>query len=66
MVRDFRNASSEMVPLSALTKFEDRTGPEFTMRFNQYRSAQMNASAAPAFSTDQAMKALYEVSFRDD
>ena len=35
-----RNANGEMVPLSALTRFESRTGPEFTMRFNEYRSAQ--------------------------
>jgi HAE1 family hydrophobic/amphiphilic exporter-1 len=56
-----RGASGEMVPLSALTKFESRTGPEFTTRFNEYRSAQLNASAAPGYSTDQAMKALEEV-----
>src|ERR1700741_1181100 len=35
-----RNAAGEMVPLSALTKIEPRTGPEFTMRYNLYRSAQ--------------------------
>jgi len=56
-----RNATGEMVPLSALTKFESRTGPEFTMRFNEYRSAQMNASAAAGYSSDQAMKALEDV-----
>src|SRR5579871_3435210 len=55
-----RNAAGEMVPLSALTKFESRDGPEFTMRFNEYRAAQLNASAAPGYSTDQAMKALEE------
>jgi HAE1 family hydrophobic/amphiphilic exporter-1 len=55
-----RNAAGGMVPLSALTKFEFGAGPEFTMRFNEYRSAQMNGSAAPGFSTDQAMKALEE------
>jgi hydrophobic/amphiphilic exporter-1 (mainly G- bacteria), HAE1 family len=55
-----RNAAGEMVPLSALTKFESRNGPEFTMRFNEYRSAQLNAAAAPGYSTDQAMKALEE------
>ncbi len=59
-----RNASGEMVPLSALTKFEDRTGPEFTMRFNEYRSAQLNGGAAPGYSTGQAMKAL-EDTFAD-
>jgi HAE1 family hydrophobic/amphiphilic exporter-1 len=56
-----RNSSGEMVPLSALTKFESRTGPEFTMRFNEYRAAQLNGGAAPGYSTGQAMKALEEV-----
>jgi HAE1 family hydrophobic/amphiphilic exporter-1 len=55
-----RNGSGEMVPLSALTAFEPRTGPEFTMRFNEYRSAQLNGSAAPGYSTYQAMAALEE------
>jgi HAE1 family hydrophobic/amphiphilic exporter-1 len=55
-----RNASGEMVPLSALTRFESRSGPEFTMRFNEYRAAQLNGGAAPGFSSDQAMKALEE------
>jgi len=55
-----RNNNGEMVPLSTLTTFESRNGPEFTMRFNEYRSAQLNGAAAPGFSTDQAMKALEE------
>ncbi len=55
-----RNAAGGMVPLSALTSFQPRNGPEFTMRFNEYRSAQLNGAAAPGFSTDQAMKALEE------
>jgi hydrophobic/amphiphilic exporter-1 (mainly G- bacteria), HAE1 family len=55
-----RNAAGEMVPLSALTKFESGAGPEFTLRFNEYRSAQLNGSAAAGFSTNQAMKALEE------
>jgi HAE1 family hydrophobic/amphiphilic exporter-1 len=56
-----RNATGEMVPLSALTRFESRTGPEFTMRFNEYRAAQLNGGAAPGYSSTQAMKALEEV-----
>jgi hydrophobic/amphiphilic exporter-1 (mainly G- bacteria), HAE1 family len=56
-----RNSSGEMAPLSALTKFESRDGPEFTMRYNEYRSAQINGSAAPGYSSDQATKALEEV-----
>jgi HAE1 family hydrophobic/amphiphilic exporter-1 len=56
-----RNNAGQMVALGALTKFEARSGPEFTMRFNMYRSAQLNGSAAPGYSSAQAMKALEEV-----
>ena len=56
-----RNNKGEMVPLSALTKFESRPGPEFTMRYNMYRAAQLNGAAAPGYSSAQAMKALEEV-----
>ncbi|PYU91232.1 MAG: hydrophobe/amphiphile efflux-1 family RND transporter [Acidobacteria bacterium] len=56
-----RNRNGEMVPLSALTRFESRLGPEFTMRYNLYRSAQINGSAAPGYSSAQAMAALEEV-----
>jgi HAE1 family hydrophobic/amphiphilic exporter-1 len=56
-----RNNAGEMVPLSALTKFESRTGPEFTMRYNEYRSTQINGSAAPGYSSDQATAALEDV-----
>jgi HAE1 family hydrophobic/amphiphilic exporter-1 len=56
-----RNAAGDMVPLSSITRFEKRSGPEFTMRFNEYRSAQLNGAAAAGYSTDQAMKALEDV-----
>jgi HAE1 family hydrophobic/amphiphilic exporter-1 len=56
-----RNSRDEMVPLSALTNIESQTGPEFTMRYNLYRSVQINGSAAPGYSSDDAMKALEEV-----
>jgi len=56
-----RNSQNQMVPLSALVKFESRTGPEFTMRFNEYRSAQINGSPAPGYSSDQAKAALEDV-----
>ena len=55
-----RNNQGEMVPLSALTQFESRSGPEFTMRYNLYRSAQIIGGAAPGYSSAQAMKALEE------
>jgi len=56
-----RNNRGEMVPLTALTKFESRNGPEFTMRYNEYRSTQLNGSAAPGYSSEQATTALEEV-----
>jgi len=56
-----RNKSGGMVPLSAVAQPRAITGPEFTMRYNLYRSAQINASAAPGFSSGQAMEAMEEV-----
>ena len=56
-----KNTTGAMVPLAAVTKFESRPGPEFTMRFNEYRSAQINGAAAPGFSAGQAMAAIEEV-----
>src|SRR5205823_4871535 len=56
-----RNKTGEPVPLSALTTIKQISGPEFTMRYNLYRSAQINGSAAPGYSSAQAMKVLEEV-----
>jgi hydrophobic/amphiphilic exporter-1 (mainly G- bacteria), HAE1 family len=55
------NNKGQNVPLSTLTSIEPRLGPEFTLRFNEYRSAQINGSAAPGYSADQATAALEEV-----
>lgn len=56
-----RNINREMVPLSAVTNINAISGPEFTMRYNLYRSAQINGSAAPGYSSSQAMAALEQV-----
>jgi HAE1 family hydrophobic/amphiphilic exporter-1 len=56
-----RNDKGGMVPLASITRFEPRDGPEFTMRFNEYRAAQINGAAAPGYSADQAMTALEDV-----
>ncbi|MCU1294219.1 MAG: transporter, hydrophobe/amphiphile efflux family, partial [Bryobacterales bacterium] len=55
------NSHGGMVPLSAVTNTKPIAGPEFTMRYNEYRSAQLNVSTAPGYSSGQAMKALEEV-----
>jgi hydrophobic/amphiphilic exporter-1 (mainly G- bacteria), HAE1 family len=55
-----KNNTGEMVPLSTLTGIQNRSGPGFTMRFNQFQSVQLNAATAPGYSSGQAMAALEE------
>jgi HAE1 family hydrophobic/amphiphilic exporter-1 len=54
------NNSGTMVPLAALTSTHTTTGPEFSMRYNLYQGAQINASAKPGYSSAQAMHAMEE------
>jgi HAE1 family hydrophobic/amphiphilic exporter-1 len=56
-----RNAAGEMVPLSTLTSTYSRSGTEFVMRQNLYQCVQINGSAAPGYSSGQAMAALEDV-----
>ena len=56
-----QNAEKEMVPLSAVTTLTSTSGPEFTMRYNLFRSVQINANASDGYSSAQAMKAMEEV-----
>src|SRR6266480_2309837 len=56
-----RNANGDPVPLDAISSIKNIAGPEFTLRYNEYRSAQINGSAAPGYSSNQAMAALEEV-----
>jgi HAE1 family hydrophobic/amphiphilic exporter-1 len=55
------NSQGGAVPLSTLMRITPQVGPEFTLRFNEYRSAQINGSAAPGYSAQQATDALEEV-----
>lgn len=56
-----RNNNHQSVPLSALVRIEPRLGPEFLMRYNEYRCAQINGNAASGYSSGQARRALEEV-----
>jgi hydrophobic/amphiphilic exporter-1 (mainly G- bacteria), HAE1 family len=56
-----RNNDGNMVPLSALITTRKIAGPEYTNRFNLYRAAQVIGTAAPGYSSGQAMTALEEV-----
>jgi hydrophobic/amphiphilic exporter-1 (mainly G- bacteria), HAE1 family len=56
-----RNSNGDPVPLDAISSIQSIAGPEFTLRYNEYRSAQINGAAAPGYSSNQAMNALEEV-----
>jgi HAE1 family hydrophobic/amphiphilic exporter-1 len=56
-----RNANGDAVPLDAISTIKNIAGPEFTLRYNEYRSAQINGSAAPGYSSNQAMATLEDV-----
>src|SRR4029434_4053848 len=56
-----RNAQGDAVPLSTLVAMKGSYGPECTVRFNEYRAAQINGILAPGVSTQQGMKALEAV-----
>jgi hydrophobic/amphiphilic exporter-1 (mainly G- bacteria), HAE1 family len=55
-----RNAQGDPVPLDAISTIQNTSGPEFTLRYNEYRAAQINGSAALGYSSYQAMNALEE------
>jgi HAE1 family hydrophobic/amphiphilic exporter-1 len=57
-----RNNDGNMVPLSAVVNVRRTAGPEYTTRFNLFRSANVTGSAAQGYSSQQAMTALEEVS----
>lgn len=56
-----RNNNGAMVPLSTLVTMKPITGPEYTNRFNLFRSAELTGVPAPGYSSDQALAALQEV-----
>jgi HAE1 family hydrophobic/amphiphilic exporter-1 len=56
-----RNNDDQMVPLPSLVTTRRISGPEYTNRFNLYRAAQVIGSAAPGYSSGQAMDALEQV-----
>src|SRR6266850_248365 len=56
-----RDSEGQPVPLSTIVTMKPTSGPEFTMRFNGHRAAQINGILAPGFSSGQGMQALEEV-----
>jgi HAE1 family hydrophobic/amphiphilic exporter-1 len=59
-----RNSNGDMVPLSSLASVRLVLGPSMLIRYNLYRSVTINGSAAPGYSTGDALAAMERVSAR--
>jgi HAE1 family hydrophobic/amphiphilic exporter-1 len=53
-----RSGQGGMVPLDSLLTTRSASGPEFTNRFNLFRSAELTGVPAPGYSSAQALDAL--------
>lgn len=53
-----RNRQGDMVPLGSVLTVTPTTGPDRVMHYNGYPSAEINGSAAPGYSSNQAQKAI--------
>jgi hydrophobe/amphiphile efflux-1 (HAE1) family protein/NodT family efflux transporter outer membrane factor (OMF) lipoprotein len=56
-----RNAAGQMVPLGTLVKVKEANGPDRAMRYNGYPAAEINAAAAPGFSSGQGESVMQEL-----
>ncbi len=59
-----RNASGQMVPLGAVVDVSQTTGPDSALRYNGFRSADLNGVPAPGYSSGQAQAAITQDSRR--
>ena len=56
-----KNKDGDMVPLSTVAKVLPISGPDYTTRFNLYRSVEITGTPSPGYTSTQAMAALEEV-----
>jgi multidrug efflux pump len=56
-----RNNQNQMVPLSSLLKMTESHGPDRAMRYNGFRTADLNGAAAPGYSTGQAQAEIARI-----
>jgi multidrug efflux pump len=60
-----RNLDGQMVPLGAMVAVSETTGPDSALRYNGFRSADLNGAAAPGFSSGQAQAEITKVLAKD-
>ncbi len=56
-----RNANGDMVPLGAMVTVHESYGPDRAMRYNGYRTAEINGGPAPGYSSDEAQTAIEKI-----
>ncbi len=56
-----KNKDGNMVPLATMATIKPISGPDYTNRFNLYRSVEVTGGPAKGYTSAQAMKALEEV-----
>ena len=56
-----KNNKGDMVPLSTVATIKPMYGPDYTNRFNLYRSVEVTGTPAQGFTSDDARNALKEV-----
>jgi HAE1 family hydrophobic/amphiphilic exporter-1 len=59
-----RTAGGRMAPLSNVVSVKEATAPKSISHFNLFRSAEINGSAAPGFSSGQALTTMGQLSGR--
>jgi len=58
---EVRNSKGEMVPLGTLIDVEQTVGPQTILRYNLYPTASITGSAAPGFSSGQALNLMEQL-----
>lgn len=56
-----KNKEGNMVPLATISSVKPISGPDYTTRFNLYRSVEVTGAPAAGYTSDQARQALKEV-----
>ncbi len=56
-----RSIQGNMIPLKSLISVEYARGPSLVSRFNGFVASKINGSAAPGYSSGQAMRAMEEI-----
>jgi HAE1 family hydrophobic/amphiphilic exporter-1 len=58
---EVRDRRGQMVPLGTLAKVERRLGPQIIPRYNMYPSAMISGSAAPGYSSGEALQMMEQM-----